>query len=127
MSSIARKLHWYGIRRKLARFFLTDFIFLAALTAGFIFTGVLQIYGTTNRLSAVYYAAAAVFTEAVQTYLVPLYREAQERGLVDEAFYGTPELDADDSLMTVMDIASSMGGEIGETADFIMQYDLVNA
>ena len=34
MSSIARKLHWYGIRRKLARFFLTDFIFLAALTAG---------------------------------------------------------------------------------------------
>ena len=72
-------------------------------------------------------AAAAAFTEAVQTYLVPLYREAQERGLVDEAFYGTPELDADDSLMTVMDIASSMGGEIGETADFIMQYDLVNA
>lgn len=35
---------------------------VSALTAGFIFTGVLQIYGTTNRLSAVYYAAAAVFT-----------------------------------------------------------------
>ena len=71
--------------------------------------------------------AAAEFTEAVQTELVPLYREAKERGLVDEAFYGTPEMDADDSLMTVMDIASSMGGDIGDTADFIMEYDLVNA
>lgn len=35
---------------------------VAALTAGFMFTGVLQIYGTTNRLGAVYYAAAALFT-----------------------------------------------------------------
>ena len=71
--------------------------------------------------------ASAQFSEAVQRELVPLYREAQERGLVDEAFYGTPEMDARDSLMTVMDIASSMGGDIGDTADFIMEYDLVNA
>ena len=33
---------------------------VSTLTVGFIFTGVLQIYGTTNRLCAVYYAAAAV-------------------------------------------------------------------
>ena len=72
-------------------------------------------------------AAAARFSEAVQRELVPLYREAKERDLVDAAFYGTPEMDARDSLMTVMDIASSMGGEIGETADFILEYDLVNA
>ena len=71
--------------------------------------------------------AAAAFTEAVQTHLVPLYREAKESGLEDEAYYGTPEMDADDSLMTVMDIASSMGGDIGDTADFILEYDLVNA
>ncbi len=71
--------------------------------------------------------AAAAFTESVQRELVPLYREAQEQDLVDEAFYGTPERNADDSLMTVMDIASSMGGDIGETADFLLEYDLVNA
>ena len=34
---------------------------VAALTAGLIFSGVLQIYGTTNRLGAVYYIAAALF------------------------------------------------------------------
>ena len=72
-------------------------------------------------------AAAAKFSEAVQRELVPLYREAKERDLVDAAFYGTPEMDARDSLMTVMDIASSMGGDIGDTADFILEYDLVNA
>lgn len=72
-------------------------------------------------------AAAARFSEAVQRELVPLYREAKERDLVDAAFYGTPGMDARDSLMTVMDIASSMGGDIGETADFILEYDLVNA
>ena len=72
-------------------------------------------------------AAAAKFSEAVQRELVPLYREAKERDLVDAAFYGTPGMDARDSLMTVMDIASSMGGDIGETADFILEYDLVNA
>ena len=71
--------------------------------------------------------AAAKFSEAVQTELVPLYSEAKERDLVDAAFYGTPEMDAHDSLMTVMDIASSMGGDIGDTADFLMEYDLVNA
>ena len=71
--------------------------------------------------------AAAAFSAAVQRELVPLYREAKERDLVDTAFYGTPEMDAHDSLMTVMDIASSMGGDIGDTADFILEYDLVNA
>ena len=71
--------------------------------------------------------AAAAFAEAVQREIVPLYRQAQEQGLGDTAFYGTPEMNTHESLMTVMDIASSMGGEIGETADFIMQYDLVNA
>ena len=34
---------------------------VAALTVGLIFSGVLQIYGTTNRLSAVYYITAALF------------------------------------------------------------------
>jgi oligoendopeptidase F len=71
--------------------------------------------------------AAARFTEAVQREIVPLYREAKARGLEDEAFYGTPETDTRDSLMTVMDIASSMGGDVGDTADFILEYDLVNA
>ena len=72
-------------------------------------------------------AAAAKFSEAVQAELVPLYREAKERELEDAAFNGTPKMDARDSLMTVMDIASSMGGDIGDTADFILEYDLVNA
>jgi oligoendopeptidase F len=72
-------------------------------------------------------AAAAKFSDAVQAELVPLYREAKERELEDAAFNGTPKMDARDSLMTVMDIASSMGGDIGDTADFILEYDLVNA
>ena len=71
--------------------------------------------------------AAAAFAEAVQREIVPLYRQAQEQGLGDTAFYGTPEMNTHESLMTVMDIASSMGGDIGDTADFLMEYDLVNA
>ncbi len=35
---------------------------LAALTAGSIFQGILEIYGTTNRLSAVYWIAGAVLS-----------------------------------------------------------------
>ena len=34
---------------------------VATLTVGFIFTGVLQIYGTTNPLCNVYFVAAAAF------------------------------------------------------------------
>ena len=72
-------------------------------------------------------AEAAAFTDAVKTCLVPLFREAGESGLLDDAYYGTPELDPDDALMTVMSIADSMGGDMKDTADFLLEYDLVNA
>ena len=72
-------------------------------------------------------AEAAVFTEAVRTKLVPLYREAVESGVADDGYYGTEPIDSDDALMTVMDIAEAMGGDIADTAAFLMEYDLVNA
>ena len=72
-------------------------------------------------------AQAAAFTEAVKTHLVPLCREAAERGIADDGFYGTDKLNPDDALMTVMDIAEAMGGDIADTAAFLMEYDLVNA
>lgn len=37
---------------------------IAALTVGSIFTGVLEIYGTTNRLTMVYWIAGAAFVFA---------------------------------------------------------------
>lgn len=37
---------------------------VATLTVGFVFTGVLQIYGTTNPLCNVYFVAAAAFLTA---------------------------------------------------------------
>ena len=72
-------------------------------------------------------AEAAAFTEAVKTHLVPLYREAVETGAADDGYYGTQSLDPRDALMTVMDIADAMGGDIADTAAFLMEYDLVNA
>lgn len=69
----------------------------------------------------------ADYNAAILSELVPLYREAQESGLADDAFYGTPELDPDESLQNVAAIADAMGGDIADTADFLLAYDLVNA
>ena len=57
---------------------------------------------------------------------MPLFREANESGLLEDAYYGTPEMDPADAYMTVMDIAEAMGGDMADTAAFLLEYDLVN-
>ena len=69
---------------------------------------------------------AAEFTQAVRLELVPLYRQAKEIGLTEDAFMGTPEMDPDDALMLVTGIADAMGDDIDETAEFLLEYDLIN-
>ena len=58
---------------------------------------------------------------------MPLHREAVESGLADDAFYATPETDPDDVLELLMAIADDMGGDIADTANFLLEYDLVDA
>ena len=49
------------------------FLVLAALTVGCIFQGILEIYGTTNKMIAVYPVAAAVLLcFGFAAYLIPL-------------------------------------------------------
>ena len=67
------------------------------------------------------------YTAAIKTELVPLYRRAVESGLTDDAYMGTPARRGSDSLQDAAAIADALGGDIAETANFLLEYDLINA
>ncbi len=67
------------------------------------------------------------YTAAIRSDLVPLFREATASGLSDSAYMGTPERRGSDSLQDAAAIADALGGDIAETADFLLAYDLINA
>ena len=57
---------------------------IAVLTVGFLFKGVLEIYGTTNRLIIVYWiAAAAFFSTSIITYIVTIRKNHKENNKIE--------------------------------------------
>ncbi len=66
----------------------------------------------------------AVYTDAIQAILVPLAKEAWENGQLRDAYYGTDEQDAEDSLEAVTQMAETLGGDFADAMDFMLEYDL---
>ncbi len=64
------------------------------------------------------------YTDAVREILVPLYVEADESGLLQDAYYGTEEQEAEDSLDAVAQMAETLGGDFADAMDFMLEYDL---
>ncbi len=53
---------------------------IAVLTVGSLFKGVLEIYGTTNRLMIVYWVSAAVFiTTSIITYFITISKNREKK------------------------------------------------
>ena len=69
-------------------------------------------------------AEVKAYTDAIREILVPLYREADDSGLLRDALYGTDEQEAEDSLEAVSQMAETLGGDFRDAMDFMLEYDL---
>lgn len=66
----------------------------------------------------------ASYTDAIREILVPLAEEAWEGGQLKDAYYGTGEQNAEDSLEAVAQMAETLGGDFADAMDFMLEYDL---
>lgn len=64
------------------------------------------------------------YTDAIREILVPLYLEADDSGLLRDAYYGTDEQEAEDSLEAVTQMAETLGGDFADAMDFMLEFDL---
>lgn len=66
----------------------------------------------------------AAYTDAIQEILVPLAEEGWDSGRLRDAYYGTADQDAEDSLEAVTQMAETLGGDFADAMDFMLEYDL---
>ncbi len=64
------------------------------------------------------------YLAAIKEYIVPLYKEARDSGILDYAYYGLDEISAEDALSTVETTVSGMDKLLKEAMDFMLSREL---